>query len=94
MLLRAASAGFSVWSSRWTHAATRLSSAAGTGSPTNAARRNSIASALAVRVSVPAVSALVIVTYGVGTPLLLAQASRVRRGDNHANNITQKARTS
>ena len=39
-----------------------------TGSPTNAARRNSIAFALAVRVSVPAVSALVIVTYGVGTP--------------------------
>ena len=28
-----------------------------------------------------------------GIPLLLAQASRVRRGDNHANNITQKART-
>ena len=26
-------------------------------------------------------------------PLLLAQASRVRRGDNHANNLTQKART-
>jgi len=44
--------------------ATRLSSAAGTGAPTNAARRNSIASALAVRVSAPAVSALVIVTYG------------------------------
>ena len=73
--------------------ATRLSSAAGTGAPTNAARRNSIASALAVRVSAPAVSALVIVTYGGGYPLLLAQASRVRRGDNHANNITQKART-
>jgi len=48
--------------------ATRLSSAAGTGSPTNAARRNSMASALAVRVSVRAVSALVIVTYGVGLP--------------------------
>src|SRR6476646_5479501 len=62
--------------------ATRLSSAAGTGSPTNAARRNSIASALAVRVSVPAVSALVIVTYGVGTPSLLAQASCVRCGDS------------
>ena len=29
---------------------------------------------------------------GEPTPLLLAQASRVRRGDNHANNIAQKAR--
>ena len=48
--------------------ATRLSSAAGTGSPANAACRNSMASALAVRVSVPAVSALVIVTYGGGHP--------------------------
>ena len=81
------------WVSNRAHAPRGSASAAGTGSPTNAARRNSIASALAVRVSVPAVSALVIVTYGVGIPLLLAQASRVRRGDNHANNITQKART-
>ena len=28
-----------------------------------------------------------------GVPLLLVQASRVRRGDHHANNITQKALT-
>ena len=70
--------------------ATRLSSAAGTGSPTNAARRNSIASALAVRVSVPAVSALVIVTYGVGTPSCWRSHRASGAGDNHANNLTQK----
>ena len=41
-----------------------------------------MASALAVRVSVPAVSALVIVTYGVGTPpsCWRSQRIRVRRG--------------
>ena len=73
--------------------ATRLSSAAATGSPTNAARRNSIASALAVRVLFPTVSALVIVTNGVGTPSC-SRPSRPYPGRlRSCNNITRSART-